>query len=62
LVGGGRTLLHAAFSPLRTCGAADLRRSKMQTLVELQPTASPARGFTAKLSILLESRTGFSLS
>jgi hypothetical protein len=34
----------------------------MQTLVELQPTASPARGFTAKLSILLESRTGFSLS
>jgi hypothetical protein len=42
LVAGGRSLLRATFSPLTTCGAADLRRSKMQTLVELQPTASPA--------------------
>ena len=32
----------AQLFPLTTCGAADLRRSKMQTLVELQPTASPA--------------------
>jgi hypothetical protein len=31
----------AQFSPLTTYGAADLRRSKMQTLVELPPTASP---------------------
>ena len=44
LVAGGRSLLRDAFSPLTTCGAADLRRSKLHTLVELQPTASSASG------------------
>jgi len=29
-----------------TCGTADPTRSKMQTLVELQPTASPVSSFT----------------
>jgi len=44
LVAGGRSLLRAAFSLLTTYGAADPRRSKMQTLVELPPTASSASG------------------
>ncbi|MEI7781477.1 MAG: hypothetical protein WCJ18_06080, partial [Planctomycetota bacterium] len=52
----------AQFSPLTTYGAADPRRSKMQTLVELPPTASAASGFTQIDGILPESRTGFSLS
>jgi hypothetical protein len=53
LVAGGRSLLRDAFSPLTTYEAADLRRSKLHTLVELQPTASSAS---------CQSRTGFSLS
>jgi hypothetical protein len=53
LVAGGRSLLRDAFSPLTTYGAADLRRSKLHTLVELQPTGSSAS---------CQSRTGFSLS
>ena len=43
----------AQFSPLTTYGATDPRRSKMQTLVELPPTASPAGGFTQIHGILL---------
>ena len=46
LFAGGRSLLRAAFSPLTTYGAADPRRSKMQTLVELPPTDSSVIGFT----------------
>ncbi|MEI8228209.1 MAG: hypothetical protein WCH77_08095, partial [Planctomycetota bacterium] len=42
----------AQLSLLTTYGAADLRRSKMQTLVELQPTDSPAGGFTQIHGIL----------
>jgi hypothetical protein len=38
---GGKSLLRAAISPLTTYGAADLRRSKLHTLVELSPTRSP---------------------
>ena len=47
LVAGGRSLLHAAFSPLTTCRDADPSRSKMQTLVELPPTDSSVSGVTS---------------
>ncbi|MEI8229194.1 MAG: hypothetical protein WCH77_13165, partial [Planctomycetota bacterium] len=46
----------AQFSPLTTYGAADPRKSKMQTLVELPPTASPqvaSRTSTASCSFFL---------
>ena len=56
LVAGGRSLLRAAFSPLTTYGAADPRRSKMQTLVELPPTDSSVSGFTENTSWLLHGK------
>jgi hypothetical protein len=46
----------AQFSPLTTYGAADLRRSKMQTLVELPPTDSSVSGFAESTSWLLHGK------